>query len=258
MSRMKRVDLNCDMGESFGAWNLGDDAALLEHVSSANIACGFHAGDPSVMRRTLEAAAARGVAVGAHPGFPDLAGFGRRNMDIPPETVYDIVAYQIGALLGLARTVGVQLAHVKAHGALYNMAVADTGLAAAIARAVHDVDADLIFFGLPGSPLVEEGARLGLRTACEVFADRGYEADGSLTPRRLPGALVHDPELAARRAVRMVLENVVDARDGTTINVRVDTICVHGDGPHAASIARLLRHRLDEAGVSVKAPGART
>jgi UPF0271 protein len=253
---MKRVDLNCDMGESFGAWRIGDDDALLEHVSSANIACGFHAGDPSVMRRTLEAAAARGVAVGAHPGFPDLAGFGRRNMDIAPETIYDIVAYQIGALLGLARTVGVRVAHVKAHGALYNRAVADTALAAAIARAVHDVDAGLIFFGLPGSPLIAEGERLGLRTANEVFADRAYEPDGSLTPRRLPGAFVHEPEQAAQRAVRMVLEHVVDARDGTTIDVRADTICVHGDGPNAASIARLLRQRLEQAGVSIKAPGA--
>jgi len=251
-----RVDLNADVGESFGAYRLGDDAALLPYVSSANIACGFHAGDPSVMRRTLEAAAARGVAVGAHPGLPDLAGFGRRNMDLAPETVYDIVAYQIGALLGLARTVGVRLAHVKAHGALYNMAVANAVLAAAIARAVHDVDDRLIFFGLPGSPLIAEGERLGLRTASEVFSDCSYEPDGSLTPRRLPGAFVHDPEQAARRAVRMVLEHVVEARDGTTIDVRADTICVHGDGPSAASIARLLRQRLEEAGVGIRAPGA--
>jgi UPF0271 protein len=253
-----RVDLNCDMGESFGAWRMGDDEALLQHVSSANIACGFHAGDPSVMRRTLQAAAARGVAVGAHPGFPDLAGFGRRNMEIAPETVYDLVAYQVGALLGLARTVGVQLAHVKAHGALYNMAVTDAALAAAIARAVHDVDAGLIFFGLPGSPLIEAGERLGLRTANEVFADRGYEPDGSLTPRRKPGAFIDDAEAAARRAVRMVLENVIEARDGSTIDVRADTICVHGDGAHAAPIARLLRQRLEEAGVSILPPGAVT
>jgi 5-oxoprolinase (ATP-hydrolysing) subunit A len=255
---MKRVDLNCDMGESFGAWRIGDDDALLRHVSSANIACGFHAGDPSVMRRTLSAAGARGVAVGAHPGFPDLAGFGRRNMEIAPETVYDLVAYQVGALLGLARTVGVQLAHVKAHGALYNMAVTDAALAAAIARAVRDVDAGLIFFGLPGSPLITEAERVGLRTASEVFADRGYEPDGSLTPRHVAGAFVDDPELAARRAVRMVLENVVEARDGTFINVRADTICVHGDGAHAAAIAQLLRLRLEEAGVRILPPGSDT
>jgi UPF0271 protein len=255
---MKRVDLNCDMGESFGAWRIGDDEALLQHVSSASIACGFHAGDPSVMRRTLCAAAARGVAVGAHPGLPDLVGFGRRNMDIAPDTVYDIVAYQVGALAGLARTAGIRLAHVKAHGALYNMAVEDAALASAIARAVYDVDASLIFFGLPGSPLIEEGERLGLRTASEVFADRSYEPDGSLTPRRTPGAFVDDPELAARRAVRMVLENVVEARDGTPVNVRADTICVHGDGPYAAAIARLLRRRLEEAGISILPPGAST
>jgi 5-oxoprolinase (ATP-hydrolysing) subunit A len=253
---MKRVDLNCDMGESFGAWRMGDDEALLQHVSSANIACGFHAGDASVMRRTLRAAAARGVAVGAHPGFPDLAGFGRRNMEIAPETVYDFVAYQVGALLGLTRTAGVQLAHVKAHGALYNMAVTDAALANAIARAVHDVDAGLIFFGLPGSALITEAERIGLRTASEVFADRGYEPDGSLTRRGTPGAFVDDPEQAARRAVRMVLENVVEARDGTSVAVRADTICVHGDGPHAAAIARLLRQRLEEAGVRILPPGS--
>ena len=255
---MKRVDLNCDMGESFGAWQLGDDEELLRHVSSANIACGFHAGDPSVARRTLRAAAARGVAVGAHPGLPDLAGFGRRNMDVAPEAVYDFVAYQVGALLGLARTVRVPLAHVKAHGALYNMAVTNAALASAIARAVHDVDDDLIFFGLPGSALLTEAERIGLRTASEVFADRGYEPDGSLTPRGTPGAFVHDPEHAARRAVRMVLEHAVEARDGTTIDVRADTICVHGDGPNAAQIARLLRQRLEEAGVRILPPGAMT
>lgn len=253
---MLRVDLNCDMGESFGAWRMGDDDALLQHVSSANIACGFHAGDPSVMKRTLRAAAAHGVAAGAHPGFPDLAGFGRRNMDVTPDAAYDLVAYQVGALLGLARTAGVALAHVKAHGALYNMAAADAKLAAAIAQATHDVDPSLIFFGLPGSPLIIEAERVGLRTASEVFADRSYEPDGSLTRRGTPGALIADPELAAQRALRMVLEGVVEARDGSPVAVRADTICIHGDGSHAAQIARLLRQRLEEAGVSILAPGA--
>jgi UPF0271 protein len=253
---MRRVDLNCDMGESFGVWRIGDDDALLRHVSSANIACGFHAGDPSVMRRTLCAAAARGVAIGAHPGLPDLAGFGRRNMDIATETVYDLVAYQVGALMGLARTEGVPVAHVKAHGALYNMAVSDAALAAAIARAVRDVDTGLIFFALPGSALMTEAERAGLRTAGEVFADRGYEPDGSLTRRGTPGALVTDPEQAARRAVRMVLEQAVEARDGTRIDVRADTICIHGDGVNAAATASLLRQRLQEAGVRIAAPGA--
>ena len=253
---MLRVDLNCDMGESFGAWRLGDDDTLLQYISSANIACGFHAGDPTVMKRTVAAAAERGVAVGAHPGFPDLAGFGRRNMDIGPDSIYDLVAYQVGALQGIARTVGVSVAHVKAHGALYNMAVTDARLAVAIARAVHAIDPALLFFGLPGSPLISEAERIGLRTVSEVFADRGYEADGSLTRRGTSGALIADPELAAQRAVRMVTEGVVEARDGTRVNVRADTICIHGDGSHAAEIVRLLRQRLEEAGVRITAPGA--
>jgi UPF0271 protein len=252
---MLRVDLNCDMGESFGAWRLGDDEKLLQYISSANIACGFHAGDPTVMKRTVAAAAARGVAIGAHPGFPDLAGFGRRNMDIAPDAVYDMVAYQVGALQAIAHTEGVAVAHVKAHGALYNMAVTNAPLAAAIARAVHDVDAALLFFGLPNSALINEAAGLGLHTVNEVFADRGYEPDGSLTRRGTPGALIADPEAAAQRAVRMVTDGVVEARDGTTVKVRADTICIHGDGAHAGEIAALLRRRLEEAGIAIGAPG---
>jgi UPF0271 protein len=251
-----RVDLNCDMGESFGVWRMGDDDALLQHVSSANIACGFHAGDPSVMQRTVRAAAARGVAIGAHPGFPDLTGFGRRKMDMAPDAVYDMVAYQVGALIGLARTAGAPVAHVKPHGALYNMATGNVALASAIARAVHDVDRELILFGLAGSSLLSEAERAGLRTASEVFADRSYESDGSLTARGSPDALIADAELAARRAVRMLLDGVVEARDGTRVSVRADTICVHGDGVHAAQTAQLLRQRLEEAGVCILPPGA--
>lgn len=251
---MQQVDLNCDMGESFGAWSMGNDDALLQHVSSANIACGFHAGDPSVMRRTVRAAAARGVAVGAHPGLPDLIGFGRRNMDITPDETYDLVAYQVGALMAIARTEGVPVAHVKAHGALYNMAAKNAALAAAIARAVRDVDASLVFFGLPGSPLIREAEQLGLKTANEVFADRSYEPDGSLTRRGTPGALIDDPEKAAQRAVRMVLEGVIEARDGSRLPVRAETICIHGDGAGAAPTARLLRERLEGAGVRVTPP----
>jgi UPF0271 protein len=252
---MLRVDLNCDMGESFGAWRMGDDDALLQHVSSANIACGFHAGDPSVMKQVVQAAAARGVAIGAHPGFPDLSGFGRRNMDIAPDAVYDMVAYQVGALIGIARTAGVPVAHVKAHGALYNMATRDAALASALAQAVHDVDRALIFFGLPGSLLISEAERLGLRVANEVFADRSYESDGSLTSRSIPGALIADPEMAAHRGVGMVLDGVVEARDGTRVQVRADTICIHGDGAHAAQTAQLLRQGLEEAGVRILPPG---
>ncbi|MCI0570311.1 MAG: LamB/YcsF family protein [Myxococcaceae bacterium] len=252
---MRRVDLNCDMGESFGAWRMGDDEAVLPHVTSVSIACGFHAGDPSVMLRTVRAAAERGVAIGAHPGLPDLVGFGRRRMSVSPDEAYALVVYQVGALLGFTRAVGTRLAHVKPHGALYNMAAADTALAAAIARAVRDVDSGLVLFGLAGSALITEAERAGLRVASEVFPDRGYEADGSLASRGKPGALVTDPEEAARRAVRMVVEGKVAASDGRDVTVRADTLCVHGDGPHAADIARLLRQRLQEAGVQVLAPG---
>ncbi len=251
---MRTVDLNCDMGESFGAWSMGHDAEVLPHVTSANVACGFHAGDPTVMRRTVHLALSHGVAIGAHPGLPDLAGFGRREMGVTPDTVYDLVAYQVGALQGVARAAGTRLAHVKAHGALYNMAARNASLAAAIATAVRDVDGSLLLFGLAGSVLVTEAERVGLRAVQEVFADRAYEADGSLTPREQPGALIHDPVEAATRVVRMVEAGVVTARDGTTIGIRADTICVHGDGAHAAAIAAGLRARLAAAGIQVRPP----
>jgi UPF0271 protein len=253
---MRRVDLNCDMGESFGAWSMGADEEVLPHVTSVSVACGFHAGDPSVMRRTVRAAAERGVAVGAHPSLPDLQGFGRRRMDVSPEEAYDLTVYQVGALWGVAKAAGVPLAHVKPHGALYNMAAADARLAAAIARAVRDVDPGLVLYGLAGSALVAEAERAGLTAAAEVFPDRGYTADGALTPRKAPGALVSDPEEAARRAVRMVTEGRVTSTDGVEVPVRADTLCIHGDGPHAADIARLLRARLTAAGVRLLAPGA--
>jgi 5-oxoprolinase (ATP-hydrolysing) subunit A len=249
-----RVDLNGDVGEGFGAWQLGDDELLLRHVSSVNIACGFHAGDPSIMRRTLILAATHRVAAGAHPGLPDLAGFGRRRIDISAEEIYDGVVYQVGALLGFGRAAGIGIDHVKPHGALYNMAATNAGLAEAIAAAVADVDPGMVLFGLAGSLLLEQGERAGLRTASEVFADRGYEPDGTLTPRGEPGALITDPELAAGRAVRMVLEGRVTTTDGTDIPVRADTICVHGDSPNAAAIAQLLRVRLQRAGVRILSP----
>ncbi|MEX1184126.1 MAG: 5-oxoprolinase subunit PxpA [Gemmatimonadota bacterium] len=254
MSRW-RVDINCDMGEGYGVWQLGEDEALLPHISSANIACGFHAGDASVMRRTVRAAAARGVAIGAHPGLPDRAGFGRRRMQVTPEEIYDICVYQIGALLGHARAAGVPLAHVKPHGALYNMAAADRALAAAVAAAVHDVDNALTLFGLAGSVLVSEGERAGLLVAAEAFADRAYEPDGSLTPRDRPGAVIADPAAAADRALRMVVDGVVATSAGTDFDLVADTICVHGDSPHAVRIARKLRAVLESAGVRIAAPG---
>lgn len=251
-----RVDINCDMGESFGAYRIGADDEVFPFITSANIACGFHGGDPAVMRTTIAKAAQRGVAIGAHPGLPDLIGFGRRNMDVTPEEAYDLVVYQVGALLGFARASDVPMQHVKAHGALYNMAAASAPLASAIARAVRDVDASLILFGLPGSHLVAEGERAGLRTACEVFADRNYMPDGSLVSRRRDDAYVQDADQAVQRAIRMAREGKVRAVDGQDIAIRVDTICIHGDGAHAAEFARRLRGGFEADGIAVRPIGA--
>jgi UPF0271 protein len=198
-----RIDLNSDVGESFGAWRLGDDKALMQVISSANIACGFHGGDPGVMRRTVELARSHGVAVSAHPGFQDLTGFGRRDMRCSPQEVEDLVVYQVGALAGVAAAQGVRLQHVKAHSALYNVACVDESLAAAIARATAALDSSLVLFGLPGSHLVREGRRAGLPVAAEIFADRAYMADGTLVPRSRPGSVIHNPDEVVLRAVRM-------------------------------------------------------
>lgn len=250
-----QVDLNCDMGESFGAYSIGADDAVFPYITSANVACGFHGGDAAVMRKTVARAKQAGVAVGAHPGFQDLIGFGRRSMDVSPDEVYDLVVYQIGALLGFANAAGVELQHVKAHGALYNMAVADRELAAAIARATADVDGGLIFFGLPGSHLIEEAQKAGLRTAGEAFADRNYMPDGSLVSRKHSDAHIRDADEAVRRAIRMVREGRVRAVDGTDVALRADTICIHGDGPHAAEFAERLRSAFEGDGIAVRAPG---
>jgi UPF0271 protein len=250
-----RVDLNCDMGESFGAYTIGRDAEVFPHITSANVACGYHAGDPATMRRTVAAARGHGVAVGAHPGFPDLAGFGRRNLDVSPEEAYDLVVYQVGALVGFAAAAGVPVQHVKPHGALYNMAAGRRDLSDAIARAVADVDRGLVLFGLAGSPMIAAGEAAGLRTASEVFADRNYMADGTLVSRRRPDALVHDADEAARRTVRMVREGRVTSVDGGDVPLRADTVCIHGDGPDPAGFARRLRAALEAAGVAVRAVG---
>ncbi len=250
-----RVDLNCDMGESFGAYQIGADDEVFPHITSANVACGFHGGDPSVMRRTVERAKQHGVAVGAHPGFPDLIGFGRRNMDVSPEDVYDLMVYQIGALRGVAHAAGVELQHVKAHGALYNMAAVKAELAGAIARAVRDVDRQLVLFGLPGSFLISEGESAGLVTACEAFADRNYMRDGTLVSRKRADAHVHDAGDAAGRAVRMVRDRTVRAVDGEEIPIRADTICIHGDGPNAARFVQALRSAFADADIDVRAIG---
>ena len=251
-----RVDLNADVGESFGAWTLGQDPAVMKSITSANVACGFHAGDPGVMRATVALAARHGVAVGAHPGFPDLAGFGRRELQVSPRDVEDFVVYQIGALSGIAAVQGVRLQHVKPHGALFNMAVRDAPLADAIARAVTLIDPSMILFGLPGSELVAAGKRAGLRTACEVFADRAYQPDGTLVPRGHKDAVIHLAAKVEARVIQMVRDQAVDAIDGTRVPLTVDTICVHGDTPGAAELAARVRAVLQKAGITVKAVGA--
>jgi UPF0271 protein len=245
------IDLNCDMGESFGAYTIGADAEVMASISSANLACGFHGGDPGVMRRTVRLARDAGVAVGAHPGLPDLAGFGRRQMRVSPQEVEDMVLYQIGALVAVAHSEGVRLQHVKAHGALYNMAVRDRALADAVARAVASFDASLILFGLPGSELIRAGAACGLRVASEGFADRAYEPDGSLTPRSHAGAVIHDTDAVVRRAIRMAVDGKVATSDGSEIDVQVETICTHGDTPGAQALTRAIRAGLERAGVAI-------
>lgn len=253
---MDRVDLNCDLGESFGAYVIGADEAVLPYITSASVACGFHGGDPAVMRQTVTRAKALDVAIGAHPGLPDLVGFGRRAMDLTPDDAYDMVVYQIGALAGFAAAAGTRLRHVKPHGALYNMAAARRELADAIAHAVHDVDRGLVLFGLAGSHLVTAAEAVGLRAVSEAFADRNYMPDGTLVSRRRTDAQVTDAEDAVRRAVRMVLDGRVRSIDGTDITIRAETICIHGDGPHAADFARALRSAFEAEGIAVSAPRA--
>ncbi|MFC4821214.1 LamB/YcsF family protein [Dokdonella ginsengisoli] len=253
----QRIDLNSDIGESFGAWTMGDDAGVLAHVSSANIACGFHAGDPDTMRRTVELAARAGVAIGAHVSLPDLQGFGRREMKLGADEAYALTLYQIGALAGFAHAAGTRLRHVKPHGALYNMAARDAGLADAIARATHDFDAALVLVGLAGSELPRAGERAGLRVAHEAFADRRYEKDGSLTPRREADAVIEDVDAAVAQALAIAMRGEVATRDGAVLQLRADTICVHGDRPNAAVFAARLCAALRTAGLPVMAPGAR-
>jgi UPF0271 protein len=246
-----RVDLNADVGEGrIGA--LGQDPALMPYITSANVACGFHAGGPAVMRATVALASAHEVAVGAHPGFPDLEGFGRRELNVTPRDVEDFVVYQIGALAAIAAAQGVRLQHVKPHGALFNMAARDASLADAIARGTAIIDRTLILFGLPGSELIGAGWRAGLRTASEGFADRAYQNDGALVPRQHQGAVIHEPQSVVQRAVRMVRERTVETIDGSVMPLLVDTICVHGDTPGAANLVSLIRGALVEAGIEVK------
>ena len=251
------VDLNADVGESTGAQRYGDDEGVMPHITSANVACGFHAGDPGVMRATVALARSYGVAVGAHPGLRDPDGFGRREMPIAPAEVEDLVAYQVGALAAIAATQGVRLTHVKPHGALYNMAARQRPLADAIARAMRAVDPSLVLFGLANSELVRAARDAGVAVASEAFADRGYLANGELAPRSAPGGVVAELDAVLARAASMVIDQSVVAVDGALVPLTVDTLCVHGDTPGAAELARRLRTALHDAGIAVRAAASR-
>lgn len=247
------VDLNCDLGESFGHYTLGEQEEILKYVTSANIACGFHAGDPTVMRETVQLALANNVKIGAHPGLPDLVGFGRRDMVITPQEAYDMVVYQVGALQGFLTTFGETMQHVKPHGALYNMAAKDTKLAEAIAQAVCDISPNLILYGLASSELTKAGEAIGLHTVHEVFADRTYQADGSLTSRKQPDALITDEETSLKQVVRFVREGKVLTQQGQDIYLKADSICVHGDGAHAVAFAKNIVKALELNNIGVHA-----
>lgn len=248
-----RVDLNSDLGESYGRWELGDDAALLPLVTSANVACGFHAGDPGTLRRTCRQAAERGVVIGAQVGYPDLAGFGRRFLDMAPDELTDAVLYQIGALDALAHVAGSRVAYVKPHGALYNTAVTHEEQAAAVVRAVALLDPGLPVFGLPGSALLRHATAARLRAVPEAFADRGYTPQGTLVARREPGAVLHDPAEVAARVVRMVTADEVVATDPTVVALSAESVCVHGDSAGAVEMARAVRASPAAASVEVQA-----
>ncbi|MEE1941317.1 5-oxoprolinase subunit PxpA [Streptomyces sp. TRM 70361] len=247
------IDLNADLGEGFGRWRLTDDEALLSVVSSANVACGFHAGDPSTMRRVCAAAAGRGVAIGAQVSYRDLAGFGRRAMDVPADELADEVAYQIGALRVFAEAAGTRVAYVKPHGALYNRTVRDTGQAGAVVAGVLLAGGGLPVLGLPGSSLLRAAGEAGLPTVTEAFADRGYTPDGTLVPRREPGAVLHEPGAVVDRALGIALRATVTAADGRQVAVSARSLCLHGDTPGAAGLARRVRRALEEAGVRIGA-----
>ncbi|MFC5713851.1 LamB/YcsF family protein [Thalassorhabdus alkalitolerans] len=250
-----QVDLNSDLGESFGAYTIGQDEQVLEFVSSANVACGYHAGDYNVMDKTVKLAKEKGVGIGAHPGFPDLAGFGRRKMEMTPGEVHRLVTYQIGAIEAFCRVHQVSLQHVKPHGALFNIASVDTKTAEAIAEAVYDVNPSLILFGLAGGELITAGKRLGLRCANEVFADRTYLPDGTLTPRSNPEALIHSTEEAVERVIKMITKKQTEALDGTVIDLEADTICVHGDKPEALEFVKHVRKVFSENNITVQPIG---
>ena len=246
-----KMDLNSDLGESFGAWSMGDDAAMLDIVSSANVACGFHAGDAAGILATLKAAQARGVVVGAHVAYRDLAGFGRRNMDVASGDLVADVIYQIGALQGLARAAGTAVKYVKPHGALYNTIAQDKRQATDVINAIKAIDSSLVLMALAGSPLIAWARDAGLTVVAEAFADRGYTPQGALVSRREKGAVLHDEKLIAERMLKLVRDGVIEAVDGSLVRVEADSICVHGDSPGAVAIARQLRLRFEQEGVKI-------
>jgi 5-oxoprolinase (ATP-hydrolysing) subunit A len=239
-----KIDLNCDLGESFGAYTIGQDEEMMKYVDSVNIACGFHAGDPVVMMKTVEQALSHGLKIGAHPGLPDLQGFGRRSMALNPQEAYSLILYQVGALQAIVKAKGGTLSHVKPHGALYNMAAKDAELSQSIAKAVRDIDDSLILFGLSGSELTSAGNEAGLTVAHEVFADRTYQSDGSLTPRSLPNSVLHDADKVEEQVMRMVKRQEVVTASGEVISIQADTICLHGDNIEGVSLARRLKEKL--------------
>jgi len=250
---MMKMDLNSDLGESLGAWRMGDDAAMLDIVSSANVACGFHAGDAAGILRTLREAQARGVVVGAHVGYRDLAGFGRRAMDVDSADLVADVIYQIGALQGLATAAGTRVRYVKPHGALYNTIAQDARQARDVINAIRAIDPSLVLVALAGSPLIDWAREAGLRVVAEAFADRAYTPEGALVSRREKGAVLHDAAPIAERMLRLAAEGVVEAIDGSLVRIEADSVCVHGDSPGAVAIARQVRERLVQAGVTISA-----
>lgn len=249
---MVAVDLNCDMGESTAGQKIGNDERIMPFISSANIACGFHGGDPQVIAATIDLAKKNQVAIGAHPSFPDLGNFGRKEMDLDPQAIRNLIIYQVSAMKGMAESMNAVLTHVKPHGALYNMAARRQDYAEAIADAVMTIDPSLVLFGLSGSKMLSAAAEIGLRTCAEVFADRSYQDDGSLTPRTQPGAIITDVHQSVQQVVGMVKEGRVKSMNGRWIELKADTICIHGDTPGAAEYAKAIRHGLEEAGIFIK------
>ena len=253
---MQSIDLNCDMGEAFGNYPMPNDDTLLDYITSANIACGFHAGDPEVMQHTVGMAIKKSVAIGAHPGLPDLQGFGRRDMKISANEAYQMTIYQIGALYGFVKAAGGKLHHVKAHGALYNMAAKDANLAKAIVQAVHDFDSTLILYALAGSEMIEAAKKTGIVAASEVFADRTYQDDGSLTPRTQSNALITEEKQSIDHVLLMVKQQQVISVNKKAIPLKAETLCLHGDGVHAVEFAKMINERLKKEGIAIKVPHA--